>query len=178
MISSGVSAVVSAPWKKSAAWITCAPDFPTTAISASQVTAIPGISAAGSAWATLPPDRAAIADLIVRDMRDRGLEQRMRGLEPLVVFDVAPAHHGAERHALLRNPDAAQIGELAKIDEQRGLGEPEGEHRHEALAARDRLGVAVARGEELDGFRKRCRAGIVEGRQFHDLDASFALHAT
>src|SRR5262249_12765367 len=55
MISSGVSAVVSAPWKKSAAWITCAPDFPTTAISASQVSAIPGISAAGSAWARLPP---------------------------------------------------------------------------------------------------------------------------
>src|SRR5262249_43253089 len=55
MISSGVSAVVSAPWKKSAAWITRAPDFPTTAISASQVNAIPGISAAGSACARLPP---------------------------------------------------------------------------------------------------------------------------
>jgi len=55
MISSGVSAVVSAPWKKSAAWITCAPNVPTTAISASQVSAIPGISAAGSACARLPP---------------------------------------------------------------------------------------------------------------------------
>ena len=42
-------------------------------------------------------DRAAIADLVMRDMGDRGLEQRMRGREPLVVFDVAPAHHGAER---------------------------------------------------------------------------------
>src|SRR5215475_5467671 len=90
MISSGVSAVVSAPWKKSAAWITCAPDFPTTSISASQ----------GS----------AIANLIVRDMGDRDLEQRMRGIEPFIVFDVAPAHHGAQRHAFLQNLNPAQIG--------------------------------------------------------------------
>ncbi len=58
-------------------------------------------------------DRAAIADLIMRDVRDRGLEQRMRGLESGVVLDLAPAHHGAERDAALRNPDAAQIGKLA-----------------------------------------------------------------
>ncbi len=55
MISSGVSAVISGPWKKSAAWITRAPALPTTAISASQVIAMPGISAAGSACAMLPP---------------------------------------------------------------------------------------------------------------------------
>ena len=55
MISSGFSAVVSAPWKKSAAWMTRAPDLPKTEISASQVEAMPGISAAGSACARLPP---------------------------------------------------------------------------------------------------------------------------
>ena len=122
-------------------------------------------------------NRAAVADLIMRDVGDRGLEQRMRGLEPFVVLDVAPAHHGAERDARIRNPDSAQIGELAQVDKQRGLGEAEGEHRHQALAACDRLGVVV-RGEEFDRFRECGRAGIVEGRQFHDLDASFALHAT
>ena len=77
----------------------------------------------------------------------------------------------------IRNPDSAQIGELAQVDQQRGLGEAEREHRHQALAAGDRLGVVV-RGEEFDRFRECGRAGIVEGRQFHDLDASFALHAT
>jgi hypothetical protein len=113
----------------------------------------------------------------MRDMRDRGLEQWMCGLEPLVVLDVAPAHHGAERDARVRNPDSAQIGELAKVDEQRRLGQAEGEHRHQALAAGDRLGVIVG-GEKLHRFRKCGRAGVVEGRQFHDLDASFALYAT
>ena len=54
-ISSGLSAVVSAPRKKSAALMTRWPPFPITVISASQVTAMPGISAAGSAWHTLPP---------------------------------------------------------------------------------------------------------------------------
>ena len=44
-------------------------------------------------------DGAAIADLVVGDLADRGLEQGMRGVEPRVVLDVAPAHHGAEPHA-------------------------------------------------------------------------------
>ena len=118
-------------------------------------------------------DRAAIADLIMRNVCDRGLEQRMRGIEPFVVFDVAPAHHGAKRHAFRRNPDPAQIGKFAKVDEQSGLGKAERQHRDEALAASDRLGIAVARRQELNGFGERRRACIVEGRQFHDPGASF-----
>ncbi len=55
MISSGLSAVISGPWKKFAASMTRAPALPTTAIFASQVTTMPGISAAGSACAMLPP---------------------------------------------------------------------------------------------------------------------------
>jgi hypothetical protein len=47
--------VVSALMKKSSAAITRTPAVPAATISASQATAIPGISAAGSAWATLPP---------------------------------------------------------------------------------------------------------------------------
>jgi hypothetical protein len=124
------------------------------------------------------PDRAAVADLIVRDMGNRGLEQRMRAIEPPVVLDVAPAHHGAQRHAAVGNPDAAQVGELAQIDQQRRLGETEGEHRHQALAPGQRLRIAVMRGEKRDCLGQRGRACIVEGRQFHDPDASFALHAT
>ena len=121
-------------------------------------------------------DGAAIADLVVRDMRDRGLEQRMRADEPRVVLDVAPAHHGAERDAVGGNPDLAQLRELAQIDQQRRLRQPERQHRHQALAAGERLGVAVARGEQLHGFGQRRRARIVEGRHLHDPDASFALH--
>ena len=51
-------------------------------------------------------DRAAVADLVVRDMRDRGLQQRMRRGQPLVVENVAPAHHRAEPHAVGADLDA------------------------------------------------------------------------
>ena len=118
-------------------------------------------------------DRAAVADLIMRDMRHRCLEQRVRGLEPFVILDLAPAHHGAECDTLLRNFDSAQVAELAQIDEQRGLGKAERQHRHQALATCDGLGVPAGRGEELNRFGQRRRACIVEGRQFHDPGASF-----
>src|SRR5262249_21648614 len=36
------------------------------------------------------PDRAAVADLIVRNMCNRGAQQRMRGHQSLIVLDVAP----------------------------------------------------------------------------------------
>ena len=57
---------------------------------------------------------AAIADLVVRDMLDRGLQQRMGGRQARVVLDVAPAHHGAEPHTVGGNPDLLQFGQLAQ----------------------------------------------------------------
>ena len=37
------------------------------------------------------PDRATVADLVMRDMRDRRVQQRMRRHQPLIVLNVAPA---------------------------------------------------------------------------------------
>ena len=99
MISSVVSAVVNAPWKKSAALNHMRAGFADDGNL--------GIAGHGDAghfggrigMGNAAADRAAVADLIMRDVGDRGLEQRMRGREPLVVLDVAPAHHGAERDA-------------------------------------------------------------------------------
>ena len=113
---------------------------------------------------------AAIADLIMSHFGDGGLEQRMRGYEALIIQDVAPAHHGAEPHAFGGNLDLAQIGELAQIDEQRGLRQPEGQHGYEALAARERLGV-VAGGEQCYGLGERGRARILEWRHFHNVNS-------
>ena len=57
-------------------------------------------------------DRAAIADLIMRDMRDGFDQERMRRAQPRVVENIAPAHHGAERDALVGNLDLPQLFEL------------------------------------------------------------------
>ncbi len=64
-------------------------------------------------------DGAAIANLIMRDIGDGGLEQGMGGIEPRVVLDVAPAHHGAEPHAIAGDLDPPQLGEFAQVDQQR-----------------------------------------------------------
>ena len=95
------------------------------------------------------------------------LQQRMRSRKPRVVLDVAPAHHGAEPHAVGGDPDLAQFVQLAQIDQQLRRGEAERQHRHQALPAGDHLGLAVVRGEQLDGFGERGRTGIIERRQFH-----------
>ena len=44
---------------------------------------------------------------------DGGLEQGVRGIEPCIVLDVAPARHGAEPHPGVGDLDPPQVGELA-----------------------------------------------------------------
>src|SRR5713101_3783330 len=89
MISAGCRAVDSGPVKNSLAHIVRAPAAPTRVISASQVTAIPGSSAAGSAWGKTAAEGAAVADLIMRDVHDGVPQQRVCGLQPPIVLNVA-----------------------------------------------------------------------------------------
>jgi len=53
-------------------------------------------------------DGAAVANLIVRNVGDRLLEKRMRGGEPFVIEDVAPAHQRAEADAVGADLDVLQ----------------------------------------------------------------------
>ena len=112
-------------------------------------------------------DGAAIADLIMRDVFDGRDQQRMRLAQPRVVEDVAPAHHGAERDAVVRDLDLPQLGELAQIDQQRRRSDAERQHRHQTLAAGQRLGFAVMRRQQRDRVGERGRTGIFEGWEFH-----------
>ena len=109
MISSCSSAVVSAPTKKSSARIVRAPVRAGDGDLGVAGDADAGHLGGGIGMRDAAADGAAVADLVVRDMLDRGLEQRMRGGEPRVVLDVAPAHHGAEPHAVGGDLDLAQL---------------------------------------------------------------------
>ena len=102
MISSGFSAVVNGPRKKSLASMTRSPALPTNGDL--------GLAGDGDArqfggrigMRQTAADRAAIADLIMRDMLD-GLHQERMGDRKLRMFEnVAPAHHGAERNGVAR----------------------------------------------------------------------------
>src|SRR5262249_14608010 len=54
------------------------------------------------------PDRATVADLVMRDMRDGRVQQRMRCRQPLIVLDVAPAYERAEPQAVIADGNIAE----------------------------------------------------------------------
>ena len=62
-----------------------------------------------------------------------------------------------------------QARQLPQIDQQRRLGDAKRHHRHQALAAGQRLGLAVVVGEQRHGLVDGGRAGVFEGRKFHGL---------
>ena len=100
----------------------------------------------------------------MRDVLDRRDQQRLRLAQSRVVEDVAPAHHGAEGDAVIRDLDLPQLGKLAQIDQQRRRSDAKRQHRHQALAAGQRLGFAVMGRQECDRVGERGRAGVFEGR--------------
>ena len=112
-------------------------------------------------------DRAALADLIMRDMRHRRLEQRLRRQKTRVGFDVAPANARAEGRAAGVDLDVAQARHLAQIDQAVRRSEPKGEDRHETLAAGDDLRLVVRLGQKGQRLIERRRAGIIERTRFH-----------
>ena len=100
MISSAVSAVVKGPRKKSLA---C--DDPLAGFADS---GDPGVAGDGDGrqlgsrigMRQAAADRAAIANLVMRDVLDGLHQERMRRSQLRIVKDVAPAHHGAKRNAI------------------------------------------------------------------------------
>jgi hypothetical protein len=53
------------------------------------------------------PDRATVADLVMRDMRNGRVQQRMRRYQPLIVLDVAPAYKCAEPETVIADVNIA-----------------------------------------------------------------------
>ena len=102
------------------------------------------------------------------DMADRLREQGGRRAEACVALDVAPADTGAQAHAVGTDVDAVEPGDLAQVDEQRRCGEPEGEHRHQALPPGERARFALAPGEQFKRLREGVRRRIVELGWFHE----------
>ena len=164
MISSACSAVVSGPWKKSAAAMTARAGLADNAdlrfAGHGDARQFRGGIGVGQAAA----DGAAVADLIMPDVADGRHQQRMRSGEPRVVKDVAPAHHGAQRNAFLVDLDLPQLRKLAQIDQKRRRGDAKRQHRHQTLAAGKRFGLAVMGGEKCNCFGDAGRTGVFEGR--------------
>ena len=68
--------------------------------------------------------------------------------------------------------DVGQALDPVEIDDVVGLHEPEVEHRHQRLPARQQLGV-LQTAEQRDGLVDRLRIVIAEGRWLHAMASSF-----
>ena len=162
MISSAASAVVSGPRKKSAAAISRSPAAPTTVIVAVAGDRYPGHLGRRIGMGEAAADRAAIADLVMRDMCDRRPQQRMRVAQPPIVLDFAPAHLCAEPNPIFGDDDAVEARQFAQIDEQFRRGEAKRQQRHQALPAGDRLRLAAVRRQQRHRLGDRRRTRIIE----------------
>ena len=63
------------------------------------------------------PDRATVADLVMRDMRDRRVQQRMRRHQPLIVLNVAPAYERPETETVIADSKIAEPGQPPQVDQ-------------------------------------------------------------
>ena len=61
----------------------------------------------------------------------------------------------------------AEAGQVVDVDEQRGGGEAQLEQRHEALAAREHLGVVAVLGEQRDRLVEGARRRVAEAGGVH-----------
>ena len=84
-------------------------------------------------------DRPAVADLVMRHVRDGCDEQRVCMTQDFVALDVAPSHHRTKTYAIGTNPNPVEFCDLAQVDEERGRGKAERENGNQALASGDRL---------------------------------------
>jgi hypothetical protein len=75
-------------------------------------------------------DRATVADLVMRDMRDGRVQERMRRHQPPILLDVAPAYERAEPEAVIADGNIAEPGQPPHIDQQARGRQAEGENRY------------------------------------------------
>src|SRR6202035_3371944 len=81
-------------------------------------------------------DGAPLADLIMRDVGECLAQQRVRGGQPPIVLDVAPANPGAKPNAALADGNVAEPGNPAQIDQHARRRQSEGENRNQSYARR------------------------------------------
>ena len=68
----------------------------------------------------------------------------------------------AEAHAVVADLDVAEPGHIPQVDQQRGRREAERHHRHEALAARERLRRACTSTRAARSLRRAWRATHIQ----------------
>ena len=109
---------------------------------------------------------AAGADGGVADPAGRLGEQRMLALRG---ERTVPGQGADPQAAAGFRADRGQAGDAVDVDEDAGLGQPQCQQRHQALAARDDLALAAGVGgrQRGDGVLHAAGPDVVEGSWLH-----------
>ena len=134
------------------------------------------ISEVGSAWARLPPIVPRLRTRTLPTCRTAVGEQRAVLAHQVVLEqDAVPGEGGQPEHAV-GHGRLALVGGV-DVDEQLGVGEPEVEHRHQALPAGQDLGLVAAVGQQAHRLVVAAGGHVLEGRCDHQA-ASVRSRAT
>ena len=87
---------------------------------ASSASITAGSSAAGSLWARLPADGAAVANLWMGDVTDGLSQQRPAARHVRIGLDHCLAGQGTDTERAVAHPDAAERLDAVDIDQNRG----------------------------------------------------------
>ncbi len=139
--SPGSIAVISGAMKKSPAGSVRDPCCERSVRVASSATAAAGSSAAGSAWAMLPPIVPRVR--MARCATCPSASGRMGSVvcDLRVVLDRVLTRHGADPDRAVTALDSRELAHPAQIDDRLGARDPHAEHRDEALSAGEQARV-------------------------------------
>ena len=112
-------------------------------------------------------DGPAVADLEVADQRDGLGQERHRFARRGVVLDRALRRHRLDRECAVRTRDAAEVVDPVEVDDVLEAREPQRQHRHEALTARQHLGLVAVLREQRDDVGDRFRCVVLERCGLH-----------
>ena len=109
-------------------------------------------------------DGAAVANLEVADELDRLGEERRVGGDRRVTLDRRLASDRADRDLAVLALDAVELGDAVHVDQMREARQPQCQHRHEALAAGEHLGVVAVLTQESDDIAGGLGRVVLERR--------------
>ena len=114
-----------------------------------------------------PSDGAPRPRLEVPDERRRLGQKRSGGGNARVALEGALANERAQTQAPRLRAYGGKRGDTVEVHEDGRASETHVHHGHEALAARQRLGVGAVAGEELQRLVDRARGEVFERGRTH-----------
>jgi len=112
------------------------------------------------AW--LETERAAVADLVVTDLRRDGAQHAALGAEQVARLEVAVAGEGADGDVVAVVAEVGELRDPGRVDEHRGRRQPQLHEREQRHAAGEDLRLVAVLRQRADDLVGRAGPDVVE----------------